>query len=113
MSVGGRQEVISASTRALIGAPVVDIHRVRVGKIEDLIIDLRTGRIAYAALSLESHLPGSGRPGCVLLPWNALILDGVENTFTLDMDPDLLQEMGLFASLVSSFTHNGKATPLQ
>ncbi len=87
--------MISASTRVLIGAPVVDIHNAVIGKIEDLIVDLRSGCMAYAVLSLEHSLPRNGRPGSVVLPWNRLVLDRAENTFTLDVDTDLLQETDL------------------
>jgi hypothetical protein len=58
----------------------VDIDNVQIGKIEDLIIDLRTGCIGYAVLSLEPSRRVNGRPGSVVLPWSALILDREENT---------------------------------
>jgi sporulation protein YlmC with PRC-barrel domain len=89
--------VSSASARVLIGESVVDIHGVPVGRIEDLIVDLRTGSIAYAALSVERSLLGNGQSGRVVLPWSVLLLDWVENTFTLDVDTDVLRETGVFA----------------
>jgi sporulation protein YlmC with PRC-barrel domain len=93
--------VSSVSARVLIGGSVVDIHGVPVGRIEDLIVDLRTGSIAYAALSVERSLLGNGQTGRVVLPWSALLLDWVENrvenTFTLDVDTDLLRKTGVFA----------------
>jgi sporulation protein YlmC with PRC-barrel domain len=92
-----RLEMISASTQVLIGAEVVDINDTVIGKVEDLLLDLGSGSIVYAVLSLESDHLGNGCPGRVVLPWNALILDRVENTFTLDVDIDLLQESGVFA----------------
>ncbi len=89
--------VSSASARVLIGGSVVDIHGVPVGRMEDLIVDLRTGSIAYAVLSLERSQPGNGQTARVVLPWSVLLLDRVENTFTLDVDTDLLRETGVFA----------------
>jgi sporulation protein YlmC with PRC-barrel domain len=87
----------TVSTQVLIGTPVVDIHNVRVGRIEHLIIDLHTGRVADVVLSLEESLLSNGRPGRVTLPWNVLLRDWVDNTFSLDVDTDLLRETGFFA----------------
>jgi sporulation protein YlmC with PRC-barrel domain len=89
--------VPTVSTQVLIGAPVVDIHDVRVGRIEHLIIDPHTGRVDNVILSLEESLVSNGRPDRVILPWSVLLRDWVDNTFALDVDTDLLQETGFFA----------------
>ena len=46
----------TASTEVLIGAPVVDIYNLRVGRIDQLIVDLRTGCITSAVVCLEPSL---------------------------------------------------------
>jgi sporulation protein YlmC with PRC-barrel domain len=97
---GGKQEAISirtVSTEDLIGAPVVDIQNVRVGRIKNLIVDLCTSCITAAVLSLEQSLVCNARPGCVVLPWKVLLLDRVDHTFVVDVDTDLLRETGHFA----------------
>src|SRR5215471_14079876 len=87
--------MISASARALIGALVTDAHNGRVWKIEDLIIDLRSGCIALAVLSPEHSLPLEDRPGCLVLPWSALVPNGIPNAFTLKVDFDVFGEASL------------------
>jgi sporulation protein YlmC with PRC-barrel domain len=59
------------------------------GKIEDLIIDPGTNRIAYAILSFGGFL-GVGDK-LFPVPLNALMLDTVNKTFTLNMDKERLK----------------------
>ena len=59
------------------------------GKIEDLIIDPGTNRIAYAILSFGGFL-GVGDK-LFPVPLNALTLDTVNKTFTLNMDKERLK----------------------
>jgi sporulation protein YlmC with PRC-barrel domain len=59
------------------------------GHIEEIMLDLKTGRIAYAVLSF------SGFPGIANkrfpVPWNALETHLGEGEFVLDMDPQTLE----------------------
>ena len=54
---------------ALIGYSVLNSHGEDLGKIEDIMLDTRGGRIAYAVLSYGSVLGVGGK--MVAVPWDA------------------------------------------
>jgi len=78
----GKMRVLSAST--LTGDKVVNCQNEDLGKIEDLMIDLENGRIAYAVLSFGGFL-GMGDK-LFAIPWSTLTVDTVEKRFVLDVD---------------------------
>ena len=80
-------QVLSAST--LTGDSVRNSAGENLGKIEDLMIDLDEGRIAYAVLSFGGLL-GIGNK-LFAVPWSALTLDTSEHEFVLDVDKDSLE----------------------
>jgi sporulation protein YlmC with PRC-barrel domain len=80
-------QVLSAST--LIGNQVRNPEGERLGRIEDIVIDLDAGRIAYAVLSFGGFL-GIGDK-LFALPWSALALDQEAEEFVLDVDKDMLK----------------------
>jgi sporulation protein YlmC with PRC-barrel domain len=80
------RRVLPAST--LTGNRVVNRQGEDLGKIEDLMIDLDHGRIAYALLSFGGVL-GIGDK-LFAIPWQALALDPVEKRFILGIDKSLL-----------------------
>jgi sporulation protein YlmC with PRC-barrel domain len=59
------------------------------GKIEDLMIDLDSGRIAYAVLSFGGFLKMGNKLFAV--PWEALKADTVNKQFILNVDKALLE----------------------
>ena len=79
--------VLSAST--LTGDNVVNCQNEDLGNIEDLMIDLENGRIAYAALSFG----GGADKGDKLfaIPGRTLRVDPVEKRFVLDVDKKKLE----------------------
>ena len=79
--------VLAADT--LTGDKVVNRQKEDLGKIEHLMIDLETGRIAYAVLSFGGFL-GMGDK-LFAIPWSALALDTVEKRFILNVDKELLK----------------------
>jgi len=79
--------VLAADT--LTGEKVVNLQMEDLGKIEHLMIDLGTGRIAYAVLSFGGFL-GMGDK-LFAIPWGALALDTVEKQFILNVDKELLK----------------------
>jgi sporulation protein YlmC with PRC-barrel domain len=79
--------VLAADT--LTGDKVVNFQNEDLGKIEHLMIDLETGRIAYAVLSFGGFL-GMGDK-LFAIPWSALALDTVEKRFVLNVDKELLK----------------------
>jgi len=79
--------VLSAS--AVIGDGVVNRAGEKLGKIEEIMLDLENGRVAYAVLSLGGFL-GMGEK-LFAIPFEALKLDASREHFTLDVDKDKLK----------------------
>jgi sporulation protein YlmC with PRC-barrel domain len=59
------------------------------GKVEDIMLDVPTGRVAYAVLSFGGFL-GMGNK-LFAIPWQALKLDEGEKQFILNVDKDVLK----------------------
>ena len=59
------------------------------GKIEDLMIDVNSGRIAYAVLSFGGFLKLGNK--LFAIPWQALQLDAVNKQFILGVDKSVLE----------------------
>jgi sporulation protein YlmC with PRC-barrel domain len=81
------RRVLSAST--LKGDKVVNLQGEDLGKIEDLMIDLERGRIAYAVLSFGGFL-GMGDK-LFAIPWQALTVDTEGKQLVLNIDKELLK----------------------
>jgi sporulation protein YlmC with PRC-barrel domain len=82
------------STSAIIGDSIVGRAGENLGKVEELMLDLEMGRVAYAVLSLGS-VPGMGDKLSVV-PFEALKLDSTREHFTLDVDKDKLRNAPSF-----------------
>ena len=78
---------LSAST--ITGDPVVNPQGEDLGKIEDLVLDVDSGRVAYAVLSFGGFL-GMGDK-LFAMPWQSLQLDGDNHRFILDVAKDRLE----------------------
>ncbi|MDE1181643.1 PRC-barrel domain-containing protein [Paraburkholderia sp.] len=78
---GPGPDVMAAAT--LDGNPVISIDGDDVGKIKQIMLDVRSGRIAYAVLSTGGFL-GVGEK-LLAIPWTALALDIENKCFRLDM----------------------------
>jgi sporulation protein YlmC with PRC-barrel domain len=59
------------------------------GKIEDLMIDVNSGRIAYAVLSFGGFLKLGNK--LFAIPWQALQLDAPNKEFVLSVDKSVLE----------------------
>ena len=81
------QRVLAADT--LAGDKVVNRQKEDLGKIEHLMIDLESGRVAYAVLSFGGFL-GMGDK-LFAIPWSALTVDTVEKQFILNVDKEFLE----------------------
>jgi sporulation protein YlmC with PRC-barrel domain len=77
------------STSAIIGDSVVNRTGESLGKIEELMLDLEKGRVAYAVLSFGGVL-GMGEK-LFAIPFEALKLDATREHFTLDVDKDKMR----------------------
>ena len=87
IKVPSEPRVLAADT--LTGDKVVNLQNEDLGKIEHLMIDLGTGRIAYAVLSFGGFL-GMGDK-LFAIPWSALTVDPLEKRFILQVDKELLK----------------------
>lgn len=82
-----KPEVLSAST--LINTPVVNNAGEDLGKIEELMLDLSSGRVNYAVLSFGSFLGMGGK--FFAIPWEALTVDRVKKKVVLNVDKKVLE----------------------
>ncbi len=64
------------------------------GRIEDLMIDLNTGRIAFAVLSFGGFLKMGTK--LFAIPWEALKVDGIKKVFVLHADKSKLEKAAGF-----------------
>jgi sporulation protein YlmC with PRC-barrel domain len=79
--------LLSSST--ITGDEVVNGLGESLGKIEDLMLDLDRGRIAYAVLSFGGFLNMGNK--LFAIPWEALALDPANKRFTLNVAKDKLE----------------------
>lgn len=80
-------QVLSATT--LMGNRVVNPQGEELGKIEEFMIDLHTGRINYAVLSFGGFL-GFGDK-LFAIPWEALTVNTDNHTFSLNVEKEQLK----------------------
>jgi sporulation protein YlmC with PRC-barrel domain len=82
------------STSALLGDSVVNRAGENLGKIEEIMLDLEKGRVAYAVLSLGGFL-GMGEK-LFAIPFEALKLDSSRENFTFDINKDKMKNAPSF-----------------
>ena len=82
------RRVLSAST--LAGDSVRNPAGEDLGKIDELMIDIPSGRVAYAVLSFGGFL-GMGDK-LFAVPWNALKVDEDEKCFVLNVDKRRIEQ---------------------
>jgi hypothetical protein len=75
---------------ALEGETVINHKGDTLGEIEEIMLDVRSGRIAYAVLAVGGFL-GIGEK-YFAVPWRALTLDTDRDCFLLDVDKDTLAD---------------------
>jgi sporulation protein YlmC with PRC-barrel domain len=81
-------EVLSAST--LIGDEIRNNNGETLGKLEEIMIDLDEGRVAYAVLSFGGFL-GVGDK-LFAIPWQALTVDTDNEEVVFDVQKDALEQ---------------------
>lgn len=86
-SDGPGPSIMSANT--LRGDKVMASDREDIGKITEIMIDVSSGRVAYAVLSSGGFL-GMGDK-LYAIPWNALTLDIDDKCFRLDISSESLK----------------------
>ena len=73
----------------LIGDSVVNALDEDLGDIKEIMLDMRTGQVAYAVLAFGGFL-GLGEK-LFAVPWQALQLDTINKRFVLDVEKDRLK----------------------
>ncbi|HUO82194.1 MAG TPA: PRC-barrel domain-containing protein [Gammaproteobacteria bacterium] len=81
---------------AVIHGPVRNRSGERLGRIEDLVLDLESGRIEYALLGLDCDTAVVGRR-LVSVPWSALHKDGDGPAFVLEVSLQTLLAISVSA----------------
>ncbi|MGB9929184.1 MAG: PRC-barrel domain-containing protein [Methanosarcina sp.] len=84
---GAVPHFLSAST--IRSDRVVNTAGEDLGKIEELMIDLQDGRVAYAVLSFGGFMGMADK--LFAIPWQALSLRAHEHAFTLDIPKEVLE----------------------
>lgn len=84
---GPGPEIMSASS--LEGDDVINTKGENLGEIKEIMIDVPSGRVAYAVLS-SGGLLGIGDK-LFAIPWSALTLDLSRECFVLDVDAEKLK----------------------
>jgi sporulation protein YlmC with PRC-barrel domain len=83
----GQPQFLSATT--MIGDDVLNPAGEDLGEIKELMIDVESGRVAYAVLSFGGFL-GLGDK-LFAIPWDALTLNADEHAFILNVDKEVLK----------------------
>lgn len=73
-----------------IGEDVYNHKEEDLGDIKEIMLDMRSGKIAYAVLSFGGFL-GMGEK-LFAVPWNALTLDTANKRFILNVDKERLKD---------------------
>ncbi|KAB0661958.1 PRC-barrel domain-containing protein [Burkholderia diffusa] len=89
---GPGPNVMEADT--LKGNKLFTSDRLEIGKISDIMLDVRSGRVAYAVLSSGGFLGIGGK--LYAIPWSALTLDTDEKCFRLDVTADHVKNAPAF-----------------
>lgn len=79
--------VLSATT--MIGNTVVDPEGEPLGKLEEIMIDVDYGCVAYGVLSFGGFMGLGGK--LFAIPWKALRRSGGDHEFVLNADKELLK----------------------
>jgi hypothetical protein len=78
------------TAKTLIGNPVKNDSEENLGTIEDFMLDLRTGKVAYAILSFGGFL-GMGDK-LFAVPWKAMTVDMIDHVFRLNVPKERLKQ---------------------
>jgi sporulation protein YlmC with PRC-barrel domain len=89
---GSRTELVAAA--ALGGEPVINAVGEELGRIQDLLIDLLKGRIAYAVVELTGVEGMNDK--LLAVPWVALTLDADNGRVILNIDKRRLKHAPCF-----------------
>jgi sporulation protein YlmC with PRC-barrel domain len=78
------------AARTLEGDRVLTLDGDDIGRVADIMLDVRSGRIAYAVVSAAGQ-PGIGDK-LLAVPWNVLVLDAERQCFVLPVATERVRE---------------------
>ncbi|POM18517.1 putative PRC-barrel domain-containing protein [Burkholderia cepacia] len=78
------------AARTLEGDRVLTMDGDDIGQVDDIMLDVRSGRIAYAVVSSRGE-PGIGDK-LLAVPWNVLVLDVARQCFVLPVATERVRE---------------------
>ncbi len=78
------------STGSLNGTKIVNLDGEDLGKLEEIMLHVDSGEVAYAVVSFGGFL-GMGEK-FFAVPWEALTVDTVEHRIVLDVDRERLED---------------------
>jgi len=84
---GPGPELMGADT--LIGDHVHNLKNEHLGEIKEIMLDMRTGKIAYAVMASGGVLTIGEK--LFAIPWEALTLDTVNKRLTLNIDKERIE----------------------
>lgn len=90
MNVSGLNHPVILSASTMIGDNVTNSRGDDLGKLEEIMIDLETGQVAYAVLSFGGFI-GFGDK-LFAIPWEALSLDTENKEFLLEIPEEMLED---------------------
>ena len=76
------------TAKTLIGNAIKNNQGQSLGKVDDFMLDLEGGRVAYAVVNYGGVM-GMGNK-LLAVPWNAFELDTNDHTFILNIDREVL-----------------------
>ena len=85
-----RRDVPVLSSGSLNGTTIENAHGENLGHLEELMLDIDSGRVAYAVLSFGGVL-GIGDK-LFAVPWNALQINTQDKKIILDVSKERLEE---------------------
>ena len=87
---GPRRDPVLLGTSSFYGDSAYDVAGKLLGEIEELILDIHSGRVAYALMSVGSLL-GTGRK-MVAIPWSTVTVDRTYQRCIINIDLERLRE---------------------
>jgi sporulation protein YlmC with PRC-barrel domain len=84
-----KTEPLALSASTLGGDKVFNYQNEEIGKVEEIMIDINTGRVAYVVVSFGGLLGVGGKLFAV--PWAALHVDTNRKCFLMDADKERLK----------------------
>jgi sporulation protein YlmC with PRC-barrel domain len=81
---------LALSAHTLIGDKVLNFQNEDVGKVEEIMIDINSGRVAYVVVSFGGIL-GIGSK-LFAVPWSAIRVDTDRKCFVMDASKELLEK---------------------